>query len=88
MSPELKEKIRQSMLDHLKTKGYPDMTNQQIIHELPNLWRKLDADGLLEQPVKAGLTYQHFVNIALSKANEQEIMEEVARHFRNRNGQS
>lgn len=87
MTPELKEKIKKSMLDHLTSKGYPDISNAQIINELPELWKKLAADGLLEEPLKQGLTYQHFVNIALQKRQECEIMEEVARHFRNRNGQ-
>ena len=84
MTPELKEKIRKSMHDHLVSKGYPDMNNDQILAELPALWNKLSAEGLLEEPIKQGMTYQHFVNIAIHKRNQIEVMEEVARHFRNR----
>lgn len=87
MTPKNKEEIRQSMLEHLKTKGYPDMTNDQILGELTNLWQKLAAEGLLVEPIREGLTYQLFVNIALQKKHEFDTMEEVARFFRNRNGQ-
>ncbi len=85
MTPELKEKIKKSMNDHLVSKGYPDITNDQILAELPVLWKKLSDEGLLEEPIKQGMTYQHFVNIAIHKRNQMEAMEEVARHFRNKN---
>lgn len=88
MTAKNKEEIRQSMLEHLKTKGYPDMTRDQIVAELPSLWQKLAAEGLLEEPIREGLTYQHFVNIALQSKHNQDTMDEVARFFRNRNGQS
>lgn len=87
MTAKNKEEIRQSMLEHLKTKGYPDMTSDQIVGKLTNLWQKLAAEGLLVEPIKEGLTYQHFVNIALQSKHQQDTMEEVARFFRNRNGQ-
>lgn len=87
MTQELKEKIKKSMNDHLVSKGYPDITNDQIVQELPALWQKLAAEGLLEEPLKQGMTYQHFVNIALQTKHHHETMEEVARFFRNRNGQ-
>lgn len=85
MTPELKEQIRKSMNDHLVSKGYPDITNDQILQELPAMWNKLSAEGLLAEPIKQGMTYQHFVNIAIHKRNQVEAMEEVARHFRNQN---
>ena len=72
------------MHDHLVSKGYPDMTNDQILAELPVMWTKLGNEGLLVEPIKQGMTYQHFVNIAIHKRNQVEVMEEVARHFRNR----
>jgi hypothetical protein len=84
MTPELKAKIKASMNEHLVSKGYPDISNDQIIQELPAMWKKLESEGLLEEPIKQGMTYQHFVNIALHKKHEFEIMEEVARHFRRR----
>ena len=80
------EKIKASMKAHLESKGYPDITNDQIVQELPSLWKKLAADGLLDDLVKQGMTYQHFVNIALQTKQQVETMEEVARFFRNRNG--
>ena len=88
MTAKNKEEIRQSMLEHLKTKGYPDMSGDQIAQELPAMWQKLSREGLLVEPIKEGMTYQHFVNIALQVKHQFETMEEVAKFFRNRNGQS
>lgn len=82
MTPKNKEEIRQSMLEHLKTKGYPDITRDQIMAEITNLWQKLAAEGLLVEAIKEGLTYQHFVNIALQKKHQYDTMEEVAKFFR------
>ena len=82
MTPKNKEQIRQSMLEHLKTKGYPDMTRDQIMGEVTNLWQKLAAEGLLVEAIQAGLTYQHFINIALQKKHQYDTMEEVAKFFR------
>ena len=82
MTAKNKEEIRQSMLEHLKTKGYPNMTRDQIVGEIQALWQKLAGEGLLVEPIKEGLTYQHFVNIALQKKHEFDTMEEVAKYFR------
>lgn len=87
MNRQLMESIKKSMLDHLRSKGWPDlMTNDQIIQEIPSLWQKLSSEGLLVEPIKQGLTYQHFLNIALHKKNQHETMEEVAAFFRRGNG--
>jgi hypothetical protein len=88
MTAKNKEQIRQSMLEHLLTKGYPNMTGDQIMGEITNLWQKLASEGLLEEPIREGLTYQHFVNIALQSKHNQDTMDEVARFFNNRNGRS
>lgn len=82
MTPKNKEEIRQSMLAHLIIKGYPDMTRDQIMGEITNLWQKLAAEGLLVDAISEGLTYQHFVNIALQKKHQYDTMEEVAKFFR------
>jgi hypothetical protein len=88
VTAKLKEEIRQSMLEHLKTKGYPDMSSDQIMGEITSLWQKLSTEGLLVEPIKQGFTYQHFVNIALQSKHNQDTMDEVARFFHNRNGRS
>jgi hypothetical protein len=88
VTAKLKEEIRQSMLEHLKTKGYPDMSSDQIMGEITGLWQKLSTEGLLVEPIKQGFTYQHFVNIALQSKHNQDTMDEVARFFHNRNGRS
>ena len=86
MNAELKQKIKDSMMQLLTAQGYPNISNDQILQLLPNLWQKLAAEGLLVEPIKEGLTYQHFINIALHKKQQIDTMEEVAAFVRNRNG--
>lgn len=84
MTEKNKEEIRQSMLEHLKTKGYPNMSRDQIVEELAPMWDKLEAEGLLVEPIKEGMTFQHFVNIALQKKYEFDTLEEVEKYFSGR----
>lgn len=84
MTEKNKEEIRQSMLEHLKTKGYPNMGRDQIVEELAPMWNKLLTEGLLEGPIKEGMTFEHFVNIALQKKYEFDTLEEVQRYFSGR----
>ena len=71
------------MKDHLMTKGWPDNLDANgILMELPNLWQKLAAEGLLEEAVSEGLTYQHFCDIARGKAVEAQMMADVEAFFR------
>lgn len=65
LTNDLKEKIRASMLGLLCTRGYPNMTDEQIIQSLPDLWKKLESEGLLQTIVSRGFNYKHFVEIAL-----------------------
>ena len=66
MSPELKEKIRKSMQHWLVTNGWPEkLKDEQIIQRLPEIWKKLESEGLLVEIKKQGFTYAQFVQSAI-----------------------
>lgn len=48
------------MMDHLKSKGYPDMSAEAIMAELKPMWIKLEDAGLIQ----FGWRYRDFVEIA------------------------
>lgn len=77
----LKAQIRKVMIDHLKSKGYPNMTSKQILAELKPLWIKLEEAKLL-QP---NWNYNQFVEIAHAEEHyhnlREAIQEEMLRHF-------
>lgn len=78
---EQKAKIRQVMIDHLKSKGYPNMTSKEILSELKPMWVKLGTLGLLNADWK----YDQFVEIAHAEehfANMKDALkEELLNHF-------
>ena len=61
---EFKAEAKAVMLEHLKSKGYPDMTTQQILDELKPLYVKLEEAKL----IPAGMNFKTFVQIAREKA--------------------
>ena len=75
MESELRAKIHASMKEHLESKGWPDISDDEIAQELPELWAKLGSEGLLDSFLKRGFKFEHFVYIALQKKKEIEIME-------------
>lgn len=54
---ELKTKIKEVMVKHLKSKGYPNMTPEQIMQELKPMWIAIEEAGLIRQ----GMSFQAFV---------------------------
>lgn len=74
MDNELKEKIRASMKERLTSKGWPNLTSDQIVNELPNLWKKLEAEGHLKTLIEKGFSYQQFVQIALNQKAMQDMI--------------
>lgn len=82
ITPELMLKIKESMIEHLKTHGYPDMSRDAILSQVPAMWDKLNSEGLLEEPIKQGFTFDHFYAIANQRKMDFDTMEEVARFFR------
>jgi hypothetical protein len=72
MTPEeRKAGIRKVILDHLKSKGYPNMTRPEIVCELPEMWEKLDAAGL----ILSGWYYADFEALVLNKCLQAQMAE-------------
>ena len=69
------------MIDHLKSKGYPNMTSKQILAELKPMWIKLEEAGL----ISAGWKYAQYVEIAQAQEHYQNLRaameEELLNHF-------
>lgn len=85
MEQELKQKIHKSMMELLTACGYPsNLNNDQIIEKLPNLWKKLEGEGLLTTLVARGFNYRHFVEIALQSKTSVEAREQMEAFFRGR----
>ena len=80
---ELKMKIKDSMLEYLKPFGYPDrLKNEEIIRShLPGLWKKIEKEGLLETLRKDGLTYRYFVDTAVKKFQEVDLISRMFSGF-------
>lgn len=80
----LKAQIRQVMIEHLRSKGYPNMTSKQILAELKPMWVKLGEAKLLGPD----WTFAQFVSIAQAKehlANLRETLrEDMLKHFARR----
>jgi hypothetical protein len=70
----LKEKIKKVMLEHLKSKGYPNMTPEQIMRELKPMWVKLEELNLI-QP---GWNFTQFCMIAQEVHLRIQLEEELA----------
>jgi len=83
MNSETKAKIRNCMMAHARTLGYPNHNHDKIIAELPNFWKKLEAAGLLEDFKKKGLTFKGFVDIAIKKKREAEMFAKFNVDFSN-----
>lgn len=75
------------MKELLSSRGWPtNLTNEQIIHMLPDLWKKLEAEGLLKDLVARGFGYREFVNIALAQKAKADAMADMHAFFNNRGG--
>jgi len=85
MDDQLKQKILASMKEYLTAHGWPEKVNDdQIIQNLPNIWKKLEAEGLLTDLVTKGLNYRIFVEIALQTRAKCDAMRAMNIHFRRR----
>lgn len=65
------------MLDLLTSRGYPKLNRDQIVQMLPDLWKKLEAEGLLKDLVARGFNYKHFVEIALQQKMQAEMFDRM-----------
>lgn len=83
MDNELKQKITASVKEYLTAHGWPEKVNDdQIIQNLPNIWKKLESEGLLKDPIEKGLNYRIFVDIALQTRAKCDAMRHMNIHFR------
>ena len=71
MNPQTAAQCRTLMFDHLKSKGYPEMTDQQIFDELPAMHAKLLADKL----TPSSFTLESFKQIATATCQNTRFME-------------
>lgn len=78
---ELKTKCKGIMETHLKSKGYPNLSDQQIMNELPEMWKLFENEGLMEELKNKGYSYQRFVQTAQSKAMQVRMEEELGSLF-------
>ena len=69
-----RKRIADVMLGHLKTKGWPNMTDQQILNELKPMWVRLEESGLT-----LGIDFRTFVTIAHIKLREIVIFDQMRR---------
>lgn len=63
MTPEDIDKTKAAFTEYLTRIGYPNITNEQIMEELPNLFRFLDSKDLIPQK----MTFQMFQQIATQR---------------------
>ena len=54
------EKCKKVMVEHLTELGYPNLSNQEIANEFEEMWRKLEAAGLIVQ----GMSYERYLEHA------------------------
>lgn len=55
-----KAKVKKVMIDHLTELGYPELSNEQIMGELKNMWVKIEEAGL----VVDGMNFSEFAGHA------------------------
>lgn len=82
MTPqERKDQCQKIMLEHLTACGFPNLSRQEILKELPALWEKLKAAGLLLPEYE----YLQFRGVALQEAVFSELTEKMEAHMGRRN---
>jgi hypothetical protein len=57
------------------------MNNRQIIQELPNLWTKLESEGLLKEANAKGFHFPQFRNVAVQKLQEFDTLQQIKDFF-------
>ena len=68
-----KEKLRKVMVDHLTIIGYPNISGEQIIAELKNMWIKIEEAGLVVEDMKF-VAFQAIANNELLMSQVRNMM--------------
>jgi hypothetical protein len=63
------------ILDHLAPLGYPNLTEEQILAEIPKLWELITEKNL----VLPGMSYEGFVASAMEQAAFSKLMGQMER---------
>lgn len=79
---ELKEKCRKIIVDHLTSKGYPNLSRRGILNELQPMWIKMEEAGLMEDIKALGWTYQKYHDRAIKVVQESAIFEALGKFVR------
>lgn len=66
---DIKSRCRTIIMDHLKSKGFPGMSRQQIIDELLPIWRKMDEAGIIQEAKISG-KFKEFEALAVQYARQ------------------
>lgn len=77
---ELHQKLRELILGHLKSKGWPTVQEADalVFNELPYIWQKIEQAGL----VPKGCNFAIFRQIAVVKYQEKIIRQKMMDHMR------
>lgn len=73
-----KLEIKQAIIDYLDTLGYPNITPERVLLEIPNMWRLLDKSNLKPE----GMSFQAFSTIVHRAYQQKKIEFELANHFK------
>jgi hypothetical protein len=73
MSQESAAECRQRMFDHLRSKGFPDMTDQGILDELPAMHQQL-LDAKL---IPCAFTLEIFRKMAIEVGRQVRLFEQL-----------
>lgn len=68
-----KQILRDAVFAYLKTLGYPNMTDEQILNAVPDIWNHLNEKGL----VKPGMNFKDFAHAAAS----QKLLRDIKNEF-------
>jgi len=67
---KLTEDIKKVVMDHLNSIGYPEITIDHVMQELPIMWQRICDAGLYRE----GMSFQGFVDQAYQHAMIAQIL--------------
>jgi hypothetical protein len=75
---QLKQHVLNTIKGYLTSIGWPDnVSNDRVMSELRNMWKVLEDKGLDKECEKHGLGYAKFVEAAVKKRQEKEILDQM-----------
>jgi len=83
MNKELRQKITKCLKDYLIGQGWPNLSNDQIIQLLPQMWKKMEAQGLTKELESQGFGYAKFAQSAISAKQQAAMKAAFEQRLRN-----